>query len=111
LNGYKRRARERLTSEEGLKHRGQKCIELEAVFGQMKYNMQYKRLRHFHKDKVNMGFAFFAIAFNIKKLCAISQRNGIKLKWGVKTTTNSTYLLIWRMERRLYEGNESSLAA
>ena len=31
--------------------------------GQMKNNMNYKRFRHFGKDKVFMDFAFFAIAF------------------------------------------------
>ncbi len=36
----------------------------------MKYNMQYKRFRHFGKDKVTMDFAFFAIAFDIKKMAA-----------------------------------------
>ena len=68
LNEYKRKARELLTSEEGLKHRGRRCIEPEAVFGQMKFNMAYRRFRHFGKDKVTMDFAFFAIAFNIKKM-------------------------------------------
>ena len=70
LNEYKRKARELLTSEEGLKHRGRRCIEPEAVFGQMKSNMAYRRFRHFGKDKVSMDFAFFAIAFNIKKMCS-----------------------------------------
>ncbi|WP_018710097.1 IS1182 family transposase [Phocaeicola barnesiae] len=70
LKEYKRKARERLTSEKGIKHRGQRCIEPEAVFGQIKYDMAYKRFRHFGKDKVTMDFAFFAIAFNIKKMCA-----------------------------------------
>ncbi len=70
LNEYKRKARELLTSEEGLRHRGQRCIEPEAVFGQMKFNMAYRRFRHFGKDKVTMDFAFFAIAFNIKKMCS-----------------------------------------
>ena len=70
LNEYRRRARERLTSEEGIRHRGRRCIEPEAVFGQMKYNMAYKRFRHFGLDKVKMDFAFFAIAFNIKKMCS-----------------------------------------
>ena len=42
----------------------------EAVFGQIKYNMQYKRFRHFGKDKVTMDFAFFAMAFNLKKMAA-----------------------------------------
>lgn len=68
LQEYKRRARERLTSEKGLKHRSKRPIEPEAVFGQMKHDMHYKRFRHFGKDKVTMDFAFFAIAFNIKKL-------------------------------------------
>lgn len=68
LNEYKRKARELLTSEEGLKHRGRRCVEPEAVFGQMKFNMAYRRFRHFGKDKVTMDFAFFAIAFNIKKM-------------------------------------------
>ena len=42
-----------------MKHRGQRCIEPEAVFEQMKYNMNYKRFRHFGKDKIFMDFAFF----------------------------------------------------
>ena len=70
LNQYKRQTRERLLSEEGIKHRGRRCIEPEAVFGQMKYNMAYRRFRHKGEDKVTMDFAFFAIAFNIKKMCA-----------------------------------------
>lgn len=74
LMEYKRQARERLTSERGLFHRSKRPIEPEAVFGQMKYNMQYKRFRHFGKDKVTMGFAFFAIAFNIKKMAAARQK-------------------------------------
>ena len=40
------------------------------VFGQMKFNMAYRRFRHFGKDKVTMDFAFFAIAFNLKKMCS-----------------------------------------
>ncbi len=36
----------------------------------MKFNMAYRRFRHFGKDKVSMDFAFFAIAFNIKKMCS-----------------------------------------
>ncbi len=70
LNGYKRKARELLTSEDGIRHRGRRCTEPEAVFGQMKFNMAYRRFRHFGKDKVTMDFAFFAIAFNIKKMCS-----------------------------------------
>ena len=70
LIAYKQRARENLTSEKGLEHRSKRPIEPEAVFGQMKHGLQYKRFRHFGKDKVTMDFAFFAIAFNIKKMAA-----------------------------------------
>ena len=79
LIAYKQRARENLISDKGLEHRSKRPIEPEAVFGQMKNNMHYKRFRHFGKDKVTMDFAFFAIAFNIKKMAAKmakSARNG-----------------------------------
>ena len=82
LGKYKRKAKELLCSEEGLRHRGQRCIEPEAVFGQMKYNMNYKRFRHFGKDKAFMDFAFFAIAFNIKKMCAKMTKEG--MEWVIK---------------------------
>ena len=74
LNAYKRKACELLTSEEGIKERGRRCIEPEAVFGQMKSNMAYRRFRHMRKDKVVMDFTFFAIAFNIKKLCSMMRK-------------------------------------
>ena len=74
LMEYKQQARDRLTSEKGLEHRSRRPIEPEAVFGQMKYDMLYKRFRHFGKDKVTMDFAFFATAFNIKKMIATMKR-------------------------------------
>ena len=70
LREYKRKARERLNSDEGLMYRSKRPIEPEAVFGQMKADMHYKRFRHFGKDKILMDFAFFAIAFNLKKMAA-----------------------------------------
>ena len=74
LMEYKQQTRDRLTSEKGLMHRSNRPIEPEAVFGQMKYDMQYKQFRHFCKDKVFMDFAFFATAFNIKKMIATMKR-------------------------------------
>lgn len=38
--------------------------------------MAYRRFRHFGKDKVTMDFALFAIALNIKKLCAKLVKKG-----------------------------------
>jgi transposase len=68
LNEYRQRARELLTSEEGLLHRSRRPIEPEAVLGQTKADKQYYRFRHFDLDKVKMDFAIFAVAFNIGKL-------------------------------------------
>ena len=68
LREHRRKARERLTSEEGLRMRRKRPIEPEAVFGQMKFNKSYNRFRHTGKDKIKMDFAIFAIAFNILKL-------------------------------------------
>jgi len=107
LNEYKRRARERLTSEEGIKHRGKRCIEPEAVFGQMKYNMTYRRFRHVGKDKVTMDFAFFAMAFNIKKLCAKLKNKPVRLLLGlvlrVKITQKACLRLSKGPQKRYYE--------
>ena len=68
LNRFKRKARELLLSEEGLRHRSRRPIEPEAVFGQIKFNKQYRRFRHRGLDKVKMDFALLAMSFNIQKL-------------------------------------------
>ena len=91
LNAYKRKACELLTSEEGIKERGRRCIEPEAVFGQMKSNMAYRRFRHMGKDKVVMDFTFFAIAFNIKKLCSMMRKVDKK---GRKTSSYGKFVVI-----------------
>mgnify|MGYP000784817077 CR=1 FL=1 len=97
LNEYRRKARERLTSEDGIKHRGRRCIEPEAVFGQMKYNMAYRRFRHFGMDKVNMDFAFFAIAFNLKKMCSKIAKQA---KNGGNTPPSGLFLCFSRILHR-----------
>ena len=111
LNQYKRKARELLTSEEGLKHRGRRCIEPEAVFGQMKFNMAYRRFRHFGKDKVTMDFAFFAIAFNIKKMCSKIAK---QTKNGGNTHHFGLFMPICRLlvpENRLFWKNRQKSVA
>jgi transposase len=70
LAAYKKKTRELLLSEEGIMHRKKRPIEPEAVFGQMKFNMAYKRFRHRLFENVQMDFGLFAMAFNLKKLCA-----------------------------------------
>ena len=111
LNEYKRKARELLTSEEGIRHRGRRCIEPEAVFGQMKFNMAYRRFRHFGKDKVTMDFAFFAIAFNLKKMCSKIAKQA---KNGGNTPHFGLFMLLSRIlyaENRIFwENTKNSVA-
>ena len=56
LNSHKNKARELLTSEEGLYHRSQRPIEPEAVFGQGKSNKAYDRFRRFDKDLIVIDY-------------------------------------------------------
>jgi transposase len=82
LRRHKAYARELLTSEEGLLRRSRRPIEPEAVFGQMKYDKQYKRFRHFGKAKVHMDLGLFFIAFNLQKMIRGGLRTIITdLKW------------------------------
>lgn len=89
LNRHKAKARQRLTSEEGLMHRSRRPIEPESVFGQSKSNKGYNRFRHFDKEKpekVMMDFAIFALAFNVLKLHRKSKNKGKNPSKSQKTT-------------------------
>ena len=108
LRKYKQKAKELLCSEEGLKHRGRRCVEPEAVFGQIKYNMNYKRFRHFGKDKALMDFSFLAIAFNIKKMCAIMTKAG--MDWLIKLFCELT-AAFFRCRERINQRNLQHIAA
>ena len=105
LKHYKREAAERLMSEEGHRHRGRRCVEPEAVFGQMKQNMQYKRFRHFGIDKVIMDFAFFAIAFNVRKMCKITQKQGGKSRKSVDHVKLFIFASFLLLENRIFGKN------
>lgn len=88
LRAYKAAARERLTSEEGIRMRKKRPIEPEAVFGQMKSNKSYHRFRHVGAEKVAMDFAIFAIAFNLLKLSRIRDKQGKNCPKNVQNQQN-----------------------
>ena len=111
LMEYKRKARERLTSERGMYHRSKRPIEPEAVFGQMKHNMAYKRFRHFGKDKVTMDFAFFAIAFNIKKMAATLRKQGNMPANGTQSEAFETLYALTTALQRAYKPKIMKIAA
>lgn len=67
LNRYKQQARQRLTSEEGIKQRKRRCCEVEAVFGNLKQNHGFKRFTLRGKEKVEIETGLHAIAHNFRK--------------------------------------------
>ncbi|MFV0521105.1 MAG: transposase [Mangrovibacterium sp.] len=89
LNRHKQKVRKLLTSEEGLKKRSRRPIEPEAVFGQIKNNMGYKRFKHTGKDNALMDFGILSIAFNLKKLHK-------RMQLGLKTAFETIILPLWK---------------
>ena len=70
LLAYRKRAREKLTSEEGKRLRARRSVEVESVFGQLKQNMGFRRFRLRGLEKVKTEFGLVSIAHNMKKLAA-----------------------------------------
>jgi hypothetical protein len=103
LNEYKRKARERLTSEMGIYHRGKRCIEPEAVFGQIKHNAQWNRFRLRELKKVNIEFTLVAIAHNLRKLArkAASSLSFIKLSCCAINKTKNTNCLALNLTKTI----------
>lgn len=64
----KSKARERLLSPEGIAHRKQRCWDVEAVFGNIKQNMNFRRFMLRGIDKVNTEIGLIAMAHNLKKV-------------------------------------------
>ncbi len=66
----KNKARERLTSEVGIKLRKKRCYDVEPVFGHIKYNKKFKRFNLRGNLKVEVEIGLIAIAHNLKKKAA-----------------------------------------
>ena len=70
LGEVKKMAKELLTSEEGVKHRKQRCHDVETVFGNLKQNHGFRRFMLRGKKKVEIEWGLLAIAQNIRKKAA-----------------------------------------
>lgn len=70
LNRYKQMIRDKLTSEQGLQYRSQRPADVEAVFGNIKYNHHFKRflLRGLEKTEIEAGLV--SLAHNLRKLAS-----------------------------------------
>lgn len=63
----KAKAKEKLLSPKGVAHRKQRCWDVEAVFGNIKHNMNFKRFMLRGMDKVETEIGLIAMAHNLKK--------------------------------------------
>ena len=68
LSRLKAKARELLLSEEGIRKRKQRAIDVEPVFGQLKQNRNFKRFRFRGLPKVDVEIGLAAMAHNIAKM-------------------------------------------
>ncbi len=70
LNHYKSIIKERLCSERGLKYRSQRPVDVEAVFGIIKGNRNYRKFLLRGLEKVEIEAGLLALAHNLNKLAS-----------------------------------------
>lgn len=93
LLAYRRRAKELLMSEEGLRHRSKRPVEVEAVFGQLKKNRMFNRFRMRGIKKVEIEFGLLAMAHNLLKM--------------IKNRVKSCFLCIYTKNWNTFEENQT----
>lgn len=71
LNELKGKAKEKLCSEKGIELRKKRCVEVEAVFGQIKNNLGFRRFLLRGIEKVKTEWGLLSIAHNMKKLATV----------------------------------------
>lgn len=91
LDDYKARARELLTSEQGLKHRSNRPIEPEAVFGQIKECGRFRRLRLKGLTGAKIDFGLKALAHNLRKLAQAWAKTSFCYKFLSSETAKQLY--------------------
>ena len=68
LKRHKDKAREKLLSEQGVAHRSQRPVDVEAVFGNIKQNKKFTRFNLRGKDNVLIEAGLIALAHNLAKM-------------------------------------------
>jgi len=87
LNELRAQARERLRSERGLIHRSKRPVDVEAAFGNLKQNKNFKRYMLRGLEKVSIETGLLAIAINLKKMANGAKQSAINV-------INNTYISI-----------------
>jgi hypothetical protein len=68
LRAYKIKVKERLLSNLGIEHRKKRCCDVEAVFGLLKHNKNFRRVHLRGLNKVETETGLLAIAHNLAKM-------------------------------------------
>ena len=68
LTRYKQMVREKLNSELGLQYRSQRPADVEAVFGNVKYNHGFTRFLLRGQDKTEIEAGLISLAHNLRKM-------------------------------------------
>ena len=68
LARYKQLIREKLNSETGLQYRSQRPVDVEAVFGSVKYNHGFDRFLLRGLEKTNIEAGLISLAHNLRKM-------------------------------------------
>lgn len=74
LNFHKAIVRKSLTSKKGLELRSKRPVEVESVFGNIKWNMGFKRFLLRGLDKVSIEWKLLCLAHNFNKLVNIKDK-------------------------------------
>ena len=67
VDRHRKKAKELLTNEKGIEKRKQRCWDVEAVFGNIKQNMNFRRFMLRGMKKVKTETGLIALAHNLKK--------------------------------------------
>lgn len=104
LDDYKARARELLTSEQGIKHRSNRPIEPEAVFGQIKECGRFRRLRLKGLTGAKIDFGLKALAHNLRKLAQAWAKSSFLTNFCLQEQRNNFIrALILAFTQNLYQ--------
>ncbi len=68
LKRHKDQVKEKLLSEQGVAHRSQRPVDVEAVFGNIKQNKNFTRFMLRGKDNVLIEAGLIALAHNLAKM-------------------------------------------
>lgn len=80
LKQHRQKARAKLISEQGMAHRSQRPVDVEAVFGNIKQNKKFTRFLLRGKEKVCIEVGLLALAHNLAKMA--KQKAEGEFFWG-----------------------------